>query len=217
MFRDRKEAGIRLAGILSKTVHAPCIIYALPRGGVPVGYEMAMKMKCPLEIISVKKIGAPGDEELALGAVTEGDPKELFLNEYLITQFHIDKTRLDEIISRKYHEASELGNLYRHGRELILNPDAVAIVVDDGIATGATIISAVNFLKSRGQKRIIIATPVVEAEAARRLKSMVDNLISVELPSEMYSVGEFYRNFPQVTDQEVMVAMDNLRYFLSQN
>lgn len=215
MFKDRKEAGIKLANILSKTVHAPCIIYAIPRGGVPVGFEIAMRMKCPLEIIAIKKIGAPGDEELALGAVTEGNPKELFLNKYIVRQFHIDKTQLDSIISRKYHEADELGNIYRQGRPMILNRDAVSIVVDDGIATGATVIAAVNFLKSRGQERIIIATPVVEEITAGHLRSMVDNLVSVDLPKEMYSVGEFYRNFPQVTDQEVIVAMDSSRYFMN--
>ncbi|MCW6170815.1 MAG: hypothetical protein LVQ96_06550 [Thermoplasmatales archaeon] len=215
MFKDRKEAGIKLVNILSKTVHAPCVIYAIPRGGVPVGFEIAMRMKCPLEIIAVKKIGAPGDEELALGAVTEGNPKELFLNEYIIRQFHIDKAQLDSIINRKHHEADELGNIYRQGRPMILNRDAVSIVVDDGIATGATVIAAVNLLKNRGQERIIIATPVVEESTAGRLRSMVDNLVSVDLPKEMYSVGEFYQNFPQVTDQEVIVAMDNSRYFMN--
>ncbi len=212
MFKDRKDAGVQLSRILKEKITVPCTVYSIPRGGTPVGYEISERMSCPLEVLVVKKIGVPGDEEFALGAVTEGNPKELFINVQIARQLNLDKDQLDLLVERKHHEADAIAQLYRHGLEISLNVEYEALIVDDGIATGATTVAAINFLKKRGQKRIVIATPVVQVDVMAALSKIVDDVVCIYSPAKMYSVGEYYRDFSQITDQEVLLLLDNSRY-----
>jgi putative phosphoribosyl transferase len=215
MFRNRRNAGVQLSFMLKNMVENPCIVYAIPRGGVPVGFEVSMRVRCPLEIISVRKIGMPGDEEFALGAVTEGNPGELYFNNDTIRQLNISESAVESIVNKKHEEANEIAGLYRRGRNIFLDSRAVAVIVDDGIATGATTIAAVNFLKKMGQKKIVLAVPVVQKDLLHGLETMVDEVVCVMSPEEMYAVGEFYEDFSQVTDEEVITLMDNSSYLMS--
>lgn len=210
MFKDRVDAGRQLAERLAGFEKEKCIIYALPRGGVPVGYEVALRLKKPLEALIVKKIGAPGQEELALGAVAEGDPPKFYFNRELMAYLQIDREDISSTIERKLKEISEIQHLYRNTGALLLDREAIAIVVDDGIATGATMKAAVNLLREIKQRRIVVAVPAGQDSVLDEIRTMVDEVVCLKSVHTMYAVGEFYNDFSQVTHEIVIQMLRNV-------
>lgn len=213
MFKDRVDAGRQLAEKLAKYAAQKCIIYALPRGGVPVGYEVCLALKKPLETIIVKKLGVPGQEELALGAVTEGEPPTFYYNKSLMNYMDFRDSEIAEIAREKLEEIRQIQSLYRGTEEMYTDKGAVAILVDDGIATGATMKAAINFLKKVEQKRIVVAVPVGEKHILDEIRKMVDDVICVDLVGTMYAVGEFYSDFSETKHETVVELLTRARKF----
>ncbi len=178
------------------------LLLALPRGGVVIGFEVARYLKIPMDVLIVRKIGLPVDSELAVAAVSETGA--VALNDFVISTYGVTKKYItDEILSQQ-KEIKKRIDLYRNGRALPELEDKIILLTDDGVATGATIKATITALKKEKLKRLIIALPVAPPQVAEEIGRMVDELICIETPSDFMSVGSYYRNFSQVTDEEVM-------------
>lgn len=202
VFENRKAAGKRLAAELLSLRSAFPIIIALPRGGVPVGYEVAEIFHTSLNVLVARKIGAPGNSEFAIGAIAEGDVK--VLDESPIKHLEISKEKLKEVIKNEKEELKRRVALYRSNRPLPVMKGRTIILVDDGLATGSTARAAIVSIKRRKPKQIIFATPVCAYDTELELRSLVDDVICITKPVDFSAVGQWYKNFEQVTDQEVM-------------
>ncbi|WP_022947424.1 phosphoribosyltransferase [Methylohalobius crimeensis] len=203
-FTNREEAGRLLAARLEKFRDRNPVILALPRGGLPVGYEIATTLDAPLDIILVRKIGAPGSPELAAGAVVDGDHPELILNQEVISILNIPDDFLEDRKKQQLIEIERRRELYLAGRPPISVEDRTAIVVDDGVATGSTVRAAVHALKRRKPKQVVIAVPVAPPETARQLAQEADEVICLDTPDPFYAIGVFYQDFAQLTDEDVI-------------
>jgi putative phosphoribosyl transferase len=203
IFRDRKDAGQFLAKRLTKYRNRDdVIVLALPRGGVPVAYEVAKALNAPLDIFLVRKLGVPGFEEYALGAIGSGGIR--VLNETLVSQLNIPLKLVDEVTAREFTELERQERLYRGARNPLDVTGQTVIIVDDGMATGSTMRAAVMALRKKGPKKIVIAVPVGEREVCNSLKHEVDTVaICAMMPEPFNAIDVFYRNFAQVTDAEV--------------
>lgn len=200
IFRDRQSVGKLLANRL-KTSHADLVL-GIPRGGVVVAAEIAKFLKLPLNVIVTRKIGAPMQPELALGAV---DPdRETVWEKHLLDDLALKTADLREIIQNEWEEVKRREDSYRLGKKPLELKNKAVILVDDGIATGSTILAAINFLKRHQAKKIIVAVPVASQEAAERLSGEVDEVIILETPDYFQAVGQFYQEFLPVSDQEVI-------------
>lgn len=201
-YRNRLDAGQWLATSLKKFEKNPeTYVLALPRGGVPVAYSVAQCLDLPLDILTVRKIGAPDDEEFAIGSIASGGV--LFLNEHLIHQLGIPPSEVDKIVASERLELSRRERCYREGRPF---PDLTAksaLLVDDGIATGASMRAAVDAIKKLGVQKVIVAAPVGAREVVQSLATLVDEIYVPLQPSDFYAVGQWYVNFEQVDDQTV--------------
>jgi len=204
MFRNRFEAGDQLAHKLEKYSDDRCIIYAIPRGGVPVAERVAILLKKPIEVLIVKKIGSPWEEEFALGAVTEGNSPSYHLEHTIIRSIGLDERAVQNLIEKKLKEIERAQHLYRSDRKMLTDPDATGIIVDDGIATGSTVKAAIKFLRNIGQKKIVVAAPVADEIVVDDLEKLADDVVCVNVVQGLYAVGEFYRDFSQVSDKEVL-------------
>ena len=204
MFENRREAGKLLAQKLSKYQNAKGVILAVPRGGVPVAYEVAKELNLPLEVILVKKLGHPFNKEYAIGAVGLNDvyvvPHDNVTPFYITSETEAVRTRLREM-KRRF-----LGN--REPEDL---SGKTVIVIDDGIATGATLLATLAILKKSQPAKIVVATPVISSSAMEKLSAEADEVITLHLPETFYGVGAFYTDFKQVTDEEVIFYLDKLR------
>lgn len=211
MFRDRDGAGRRLAGKLLPLAGDAPIVLALPRGGVPVAAPVAEALQAPLDVLLVRKIGAPLDPELGLGAVVEGRPPTSVLDPRLIALLDVDPGYLALEQRRQLAEIQRQADLYRPG----LGPPDIAgrtvIVVDDGIATGGTMRAALEALRLRRPRKLVVAVPVATAEALETLKDEADTVVCLETPEAFRSVGGAYEDFAQVPDSEVVAALRRLR------
>ncbi|MHC4270141.1 MAG: phosphoribosyltransferase [Planctomycetota bacterium] len=208
MFQDRKEAGRKLADRLVKyTDEKGVIILALPRGGVAVGAEIAKKIGAPLDVIITRKIRFPGEPEFAIGAIAENG--KVALNDQIVKRYDITQSFLDEEICIQKAEIERRLDTYRGGKKLTFIKDKTVILVDDGVATGFTIIAAINALKEEGIKKLIVAVPVSPQDTFLKLKSLVDEIICLEIPEDFLAIGEFYYEFKQLTDEEVMQLIQN--------
>ena len=199
MFKDRKEAG----GLLAKRLSAykdkkNTLVLAIPRGGVVVGYEIAMGLNADLDIIVVKKIGAPGNPELAIGAASSND---YYINEDVAKD--IADRDLKEGIKAKQKEAKERYNLLRGRKASSSIKNKIIILTDDGIATGATMMLAAQILKKQKPKKLVIAIPVAPPETITKLKKIADKVICLNPAKYLMAIGEFYSNFVQTEDEEV--------------
>lgn len=200
IFKDRQSAGKLLANRL-KDIRADLVL-GIPRGGVIVAWEIAKKLKLPLDIMVTRKIGAPMQEELALGAV---DPEgECVWEEALLAELRIKNYELREETEEQYKELKRREKLYRQGKEPVEIKNKSVILVDDGIATGSTTLAAINFLKRHQAKKIILAVPVASQEATEKLAKEVDKAIILETPQFFQAVGQFYTQFLPVSDEEVV-------------
>lgn len=204
------DAGIQLALKLEKFKNQPdTIVIALPRGGVIVGFEVAQALQLPLDLIFPRKIGAPFNEELAIGAITETG--EGFLNKNLIDSLHIDIEYVKQAIEKEKKEALRRLNIYRGNKPFLSLEGKTVILVDDGIATGATMKAAILDIKKRKASQLIIAVPVASYETIHQMQLLVDEIICLTIPINFYAVGQFYEDFRQITDQEVI---EKLSFFL---
>lgn len=206
-FRDRSEAGRLLAEALKDRVEPPCVVLALPRGGVPVGLEIARSLGCPLDLVMVRKIGAPGQPELALGAVANGEHPVLVVNEDVRRMTGASDAYLE---SQKEQELAEIARRkarYLAGRAPAPVEGRTAIVVDDGIATGATMLAALRAVRRKGPKKVILAVPVAPPDSLARLSGEADEIVCLYTPEWFMAVGQFYDDFRQIDDEEVVAAL----------
>jgi putative phosphoribosyl transferase len=203
MFRDRTEAGVKLAEKLGHyRDQGDAIVLALPRGGVVTGFEVARLLGIPLDVLIVRKVGFPGQEELAAGAVSETG--SVVLNKDIIAMGGLSEEFLQREIGRQKQEIDRRVALYRAGRRLAGLAGRTVILIDDGVATGATVKAAIAALKQEKLARLVLALPVAPPETVNVLRAMVDEFICLETPQYFMAVGAHYRDFKQVTDQEVV-------------
>ena len=204
MFRDRIEAGLLLAAKLKKYKNDPGIVLAVPRGGVPVAYAVAKELGFPIEVILTKKIGHPINKEYAIGAASLTDyfivPHENITEEYIQNELKRVRSRLKEMYTR-----------FMGDKEPESLKGKTVIVIDDGIATGNTLMGTVNVLRKSNPGKIVIGVPVASKSAVEKLSKEVDEVVAVMIPEEFYGVGAFYEDFEQVSDEEVMFYLDKLR------
>jgi len=203
-FRDRSEAGKLLATRLKQYRGQPGVVLAVPRGGVPVAYEVARELELPLEIVLTKKIGHPLNKEYAIGAASLQD-------HFVIPHDQVSDEYIREEVSRIRRKLREMYAKFMGDRE----PEPIAgktvIVIDDGIATGNTLLGTVQVLKKSGPSKIVIAVPVASAQALEKLEEVVDEVVAIHVPEVFYGVGAFYDDFTQVSDEEVMDYLDKWR------
>ena len=201
-FRDRKEAGGMLAKLLTKYVDRPnVLVLALPRGGVPVAYEVAKYIHAPLDVFVVRKLGVPGHEELALGAIASGGVR--VLNPSVIDALGISDDAINAVAERERQELQRRERAYRDQRASFEVRSRTVILVDDGIATGSTMRAAIKALRQLEAGRIVVATPTVAWSTAEEMETEVDELVSVMRPTDFAGVGQWYDNFSQTSDREV--------------
>ncbi|MCJ7726001.1 MAG: phosphoribosyltransferase [Acidimicrobiia bacterium] len=205
MFRDRVHAGEVLGEMLGARRPADPVVLGLPRGGVIVAAAVAAAIEAPLDVVVVRKLGAPGNPELGIGAVAEGGVT--VLNEALIARLGVTGTQLGEVAGREHAELERRTAAYRIGSAPVSLVGKDAIVVDDGLATGYTARAAIEAVRRRGAASVTLAVPVAAAETVRERAPLVDDLVCAEIPSMMLGVGASYRDFRQTTDEEVMAAL----------
>ena len=206
-FVDRVDSGIQLAEKLSAYKDNPdAIVIGLPRGGVVTAAEVAKKLNLPLDIVVPRKIGAPFNEELAVGAITQDG--EIVWNERIVKSLHLQPEDVAQTIEREHKEAQRRLNLYRGNRPPLNLKNKTVLLIDDGIATGATMRAAITYAKKQGAEKIIIGTPVATADTLMLLEPEVDQIVSVLIPSTFLGIGAFYESFPQTEDDEVISLLD---------
>ncbi len=202
LFQNRVAAGRALAGALEHYAgRRDAVVLALPRGGVPVAFEVAQALHLPLDIFVVRKIGLPGNEELALGALAAGAPP--VLNEELVQMLGVTPAAIAAATDRERAEVARRERAYRNDLPPPVLKDRVLIVVDDGLATGATMRAAVRALRQHAPARIVIAVPVCSREAQAELSTEADEMICLQAPESFYAVSVWYDEFPQTSDEEV--------------
>lgn len=204
MFHNRSEAGRRLASRLQHLKGRRPVVLALPRGGVPVGFEVAAVLDAPLDVLMVRKIGAPFQPELAVGALGEGEPLELYLDNQLVRRLAVSEDYLERERARQAKELARRREVYCAGRERPPLEGTTAIVVDDGIATGATMRVALRAARAGRPAWLVLAVPVAAAEVIAVLSPLADETVCVEMPESLCAVGASYRDFCQVGDEEVV-------------
>jgi predicted phosphoribosyltransferase len=202
VFEDRVEAGRALAlQLLDYRGATDAIVLALPRGGVPVGFEIARALALPLDVLVVRKLGLPGQPELAMGAIAGGGA--LVLNEDVLRFADEGQATLEQVRRREQLELERRERQYRGARPPLQMTGCTAILVDDGLATGATMEVAVRALRSLGSARIVVAVPVASREARDRIAAVADEVVCLEVPTFFSAVGQWYRDFGQTSDAEV--------------
>ena len=211
IFKNRQQAGQLLANEVVRQGYKDPVVLGLPRGGVPIAAEVAAKLKAPLDIILVRKIGAPMQAELAIGAVVDGDAPEIVRNERLIRELGISEDEFIEDAQRQLEIIEARRKLWVAGRPRIPVKDKTAIIVDDGIATGATVRASLKALKRQGPMRTVVATPVAPLQAVEDLQQEADDVICLETPGYFGAIGFFYRDFSQVSDAEVSRLLEGMR------
>lgn len=205
-FLDRADAGRALANELTAYKNKPdAIVLALPRGGVPVGYEIATALHLPLDVILVRKLGMPGHEELAMGAIADGNVQ--VLNEDIVQGFNIQPLTIAEVAAEERIELKRRQKAYRQDKPPPVIEGRTVILVDDGCATGANMKAAVQAVTKQHPARIVVALPVVSDSAYEMLREIADEVICVDIPDPFYGVGAFYRKFTQTTDAEVKALL----------
>jgi putative phosphoribosyl transferase len=201
-FQDRREGGRHLAQELRRYARrSDVVVLALPRGGVPVGYEIALRLGLPLDVFLVRKLGVPGHEEYAMGAMASGGV--IFLNEDVIRQLRISEEEIQSVIDRESHELDRREEAYNSRQPRLDVKDCAVILVDDGLATGSTMKAAVQAVREKQPKEVVVAVPVAPSSTARAFQNVADEFVCVMQPENFSAVGEWYVDFDQTTDEEV--------------
>jgi putative phosphoribosyl transferase len=208
LFSNRQEAGRRLAAELARFKNAQPVILALPRGGVPVGFEIALALDAPLDVVLVRKIGAPGMSELAIGAIVDGEQLDKIIDSKLVTELAVAQRYLDAEIARQAAEIERRRRVYFKGRAPVTVAGRAALVVDDGIATGATMRAALRAIRRRGPAKLVLAVPVAPGHTIEALRPEVDEIVCLATPEEFYAIGQFYADFRQLDDEAVVTLLD---------
>ena len=210
VFADRVEAGRLLAEELSERAGDPSVcVLALPRGGVPVAAAVAERLGAPLDVLVVRKIGAPGQPELALGALASGDV--VVMNDSLMPYFSGADQAIAATIERERAELARRERVYRGGHPPLDVTDRTVILVDDGIATGATMRAAVRALRDRGAKEVVVAVPTAPRDTCDTLRQEADEVVCLDMPEPFVAVGRWYQDFSQTTDDEVRTLLGDAR------
>lgn len=203
VLQDRAAAGRRLVEPLLKYAHRPdVIVLALPRGGVPVAYEVATALDVRLDLMLVRKLGVPSQQEFAMGAIASGGIQ--ILNEDALRVHPIDQVTFDAVVARETRELLRREQVYRATRAPVPLKDQVVILIDDGLATGASMMAAIHAVRVQTPSRIVVAVPVAPVETAQALRSEVDELVCPLMPEWFMSIGHWYMDFSQTTDKEVI-------------
>ncbi|ARV59540.1 phosphoribosyl transferase [Nostocales cyanobacterium HT-58-2] len=201
-FSNRTEAGRLLAAKLTDYANCPdVLVLGLPRGGVPVAFEVAKALNAPLDICLVRKLGVPGHEELAMGAIATGGARAI--NENVVHVLGISEEIIDKVIAIEMRELERRNNRYRGKRAPPKIKDRTVILIDDGIATGATIRAAIATLKQQQPQELVVAVPVASTSTYAQLQAEVDKVVCVMMPEALYAIGIWYEDFSQTTDEEV--------------
>ena len=204
-FLDRSDAGRRLANRMLHLRGEDVVVLALPRGGVPVAHEVARAIGAPLDLLLVRKLGVPGHEELAMGALASGgEPR---VNAETVRALRIGAADIERVIARERRELERRERAYRAGRAPPEIRGRTVILVDDGLATGATMLAAAEAVRAAGAARVIVAVPVASAEACALVRGAADDVIALLVPDELYAVGAWYTDFTQTTDDEVRTLL----------
>jgi putative phosphoribosyl transferase len=209
VFPDRTEAGRRLAERLRHFKDQQPVVLALPRGGVPVAYEVARVLEAPLDLVLVRKIGAPFQPELAIGAVVDGERPELVLNRDLISEYGIPESYVESERRRQLAEIERRRHQYLSERPRAPIAARTAIVIDDGIATGATMEAALHATRRANPKRLVLAVPVAPPDTIERLRPEVDEVVCLLVPAFLGAIGSFYRDFRQLRDEDVIGLLED--------
>jgi putative phosphoribosyl transferase len=201
LFRNREEAGRSLAQELRRLELRDPVVVALPRGGVPIGYEVARALGAPLDVVVVRKIGAPGNPEYGIGAVSEDGSYDV--DPTALSELNEDPEEIEAVIRRESAEVRRRTELFRQGRPPADLRGRSVLLVDDGLATGVTAASAASFLRKRGPREIVLAVPVCAPRTARSILRLVDRVVCLEQPERFLAVGIWYEDFSQLSDEDV--------------
>ena len=210
MFKDRIEAGKQLAVQLKKYKNEAGVVLAIPRGGVPVAYVVAKELGMPMELVLTKKIGHPNNKEYAIGAASLEDY-------FIVPNEKVSKQYIEEELVRIRSRLNEMSNKFLKNREPVNLKGKTLIIVDDGIATGNTLMGTVNLLRKEYPKKIVIAVPVASQRAFDKLSNQVDEIVAVMIPDTFHGVGEFYDDFNQVSDEKVGEWLDKINEMVKIN
>ncbi|KAB8320542.1 phosphoribosyltransferase [Tolypothrix campylonemoides VB511288] len=207
LYKNRKAAGQFLAKELAAYANRQdVLVLALPRGGVPVAFEVAKALNTPLDVFVVRKLGVPEQPELAMGAIASGGVR--VLNENIVRSLDISEAAINQVVAKEQQELERRERLYRGVRSVPTLHERTVILVDDGLATGATMRAAVVALQQQKPAKIIVAVPVSASETCQEFQSKVDEVVCAATPNPFYSVGLWYKDFPQTTDEEVRVLLE---------
>jgi putative phosphoribosyl transferase len=201
-FRDRRDAGRYLAAQLTAYADRPdVVVLGIPRGGVPVAFEVADALRAPLDIVVVRKLGLPFQPELAMGAIASGGVR--ILNRDVLSDLEISPAVIDEVAAREQVELERREHSYRSGRAAVELAGKTVIVVDDGLATGSTMLAAIGAVRQRGAAAVVCAVPVAAPSSLAKVSPQVDELVCVIASDDFFAVGQWYLDFPQTSDEEV--------------
>lgn len=209
-FRDRRDAGEQLAGRLAQTSPVAPVVLGLPRGGVPVAVEVADRLDAPVDVFVARKVGAPGHEELGIGAIAEGSDQLVVTD--TAARLGVDREQLDGLAEQARRELCRRVEAYCGDRPLPALDGRDVVLVDDGIATGVTAEAALRALRQRQPRRLILAVPVCSREAAGRMAALADEVVWVLSPATFFAVGEWYDDFAQIGDDEVTDLLAGSRH-----
>jgi len=208
-FWDRRDAGRKLAEQLSRFGGERPVVFALPRGGVPVGYEISRSLGVPLEVFVARKLGAPGQPEFGIGAVAPGGVR--ILNEDVVRRLGIPEEYVEGVTERETDEVERRMRLFRGTLPEPSVRDRTVILVDDGLATGVTARAAIKALRRMQPRRLVLAAPVCAAQTAELLSPEVDEMVCLEKPADLGAIGFWYRDFSQTSDEEVIELLESVR------
>ena len=215
-FRNRTEAGKLLASQLTDYANrSDVLVLGLPRGGVPVAYEVAKELNAPLDVCLVRKLGVPGHKELAMGAIAAGGVR--VINENVIDWLRISPETINEVAAMEIRELDRRSHIYRGNRPLPKVKNHTIILVDDGIATGATIRAAISTLKKQKPRKLVVAVPVAGLSTCEELQAEVDEVVCILKPEDLYAIGLWYEDFQQTTDAEVCELLTRQKLLVANN
>lgn len=207
MFRNRQQAGRRLAEELAQLKLVDAVVLALPRGGVPVAAEIAHALEAPLDLVIVRKVGAPGNPELAVAAIVDGEPPDVVLNREMVEAYGLDDSDLRALIALELPELERRRLAYRGVRQPVPTADKTVVLVDDGAATGTTMKAAIRALKRRSPREIVVALPVAPPDVVADLAQEADRVVCLSQPARFHALGYHYHDFPQLSDDEVLRSL----------